>query len=453
MTHHTDSRSLRYYFLFIYLFLSISYFIFGTFKNEPYKIESDGKYYYQYLVSLFFDRDIDFSNNYRLPKYNWMLVEIDHYKLRDNLSPITGRPINIFTIGPAILWFPFFIFVYSIGLLVNELGFSIDMNPFGKYMQYSVMYSAVIYGTITLYLLYKFSIRYFSKLASCLAVWLILVTTSLYYYIIFEPSMSHLYDLFTYTLFLFLFWKCLQEDRFSLYPLCGLVGALHILVRTQNLVTILLFSLLLLLRLKEYKQPKLYFKLSAYISVLVIGLLPIPIINNYLYGSPFIIPQGNNFINLASPHILQVLFSLKNGLFSHHPLLLVGLIGYIVFILTYRQALEKRILLVILLAFLLQVYINSSVWDWWAGTSFGQRRLLSSLPLFTLGFAYLLERASLRYPVLYKRLYFPTVALLSILGLYLTMIHIFLWDSNQPHNIFKWMFHDAPILFFKNIAK
>ena len=53
------------YFFALFLFLTLSYFCFGTFKNWPYKIESDGKYYYQYLVSGYYDHDFDFSNNYR----------------------------------------------------------------------------------------------------------------------------------------------------------------------------------------------------------------------------------------------------------------------------------------------------------------------------------------------------------------------------------------------------
>jgi hypothetical protein len=46
----------------------------------------------------------------------------------------------------------------------------------------------------------------------------------------------------------------------------------------------------------------------------------------------------------------------------------------------------------------LQVYVNASVSDWWAGNAFGQRRLIDVLPFFALGGAALIQR--IKRPVL-----------------------------------------------------
>ena len=48
------------------IYLVVIFFSFGTNRNRSYKIESDGKYHYQYVISLYLDNDIDFTNNYRL---------------------------------------------------------------------------------------------------------------------------------------------------------------------------------------------------------------------------------------------------------------------------------------------------------------------------------------------------------------------------------------------------
>lgn len=447
------TKNSRAYFLILFAFLSLSYFSFGTYRNGSYKIESDGKYYYQFLVSGFYDGDFDFTNNYQTPKYDWMNAEIDIFQLKNIVSPKTGRPFNPFTIGPAILWFPFFLAAQVSANFLNLFGFQIDTNPWGKFFQYTIMYSAVVYTLITLYLLYRLLLRYFEENIAIYATWLILISTNLFYYTIFEVSMSHVYDLFTYVLFLSLFFESVKNPRLVLYIALAMAGALHILVRTQNVLTIILFSFLLFFipRMSQ-KSPPSVKQIGIYGIVLFMGLLPIPLINNYLFGSPFAIPQGNGFLNILNPKILLVLFSLKNGLFSHHPSLLLGLLGFIAFlksIIRIEGKNEAVILKAILIAFIFQVYINSTVPDWWGGHAFGQRRLISSFPLFAFGFAYLLQRILKLYP---KSSVFG-IRLFSIFGIYLTLIHVFLWDYEQPHNILAWMFYYAPLAILKVLTQ
>jgi hypothetical protein len=198
-------------------------------------------------------------------------------------------------------------------------------------------------------------------------------------------------------------------------------------------------------------------------------MLPVLLINNYLYGNPLAIPQGNQFLDLAHPQVLGLLFSQRNGLFSHHPVLVFGGIGFVAFLTSrvFNQAptpdqpgadstwglscnsaccpplSRKQGLLffgAMSVAFAFQVYINSTARDWWSGHSFGQRRLISSFPLFVFGLAYCADRLlafSLRW-------YALAVGVLSLSGMYLMFIHVFLWDYEQPHNILAWMFWYAP---------
>src|SRR5215813_9907406 len=151
--HHYNDTRVRL-FLLLTLFLSLSYFYFGTYRNWPYKIESDGKYYYQFLVSALMDMDFDFTNNYNADKYEWMRTPIDHYMWRKAINPKTGRPVNLFTIGLAILWSPFFVIASIFGKIINTFYSAIDMNPYGRYFQYTTMYSSVLYCITSLYLLY-----------------------------------------------------------------------------------------------------------------------------------------------------------------------------------------------------------------------------------------------------------------------------------------------------------
>lgn len=216
------------------------------------------------------------------------------------------------------------------------------------------------------------------------------------------------------------------------------------MVRTQNIITIALFSLLLIVCQRFYWREGLSLqRVGMYLVIFLFALTPLAFTNYYLFGHPFVIPQGAAFLQVTQPEIMNVLFSFRNGLFSHHPALLLGGVGFVVFLRYIFLGKERQTFLFFLtlfIAFALQTYINSIVLDWWAGDSFGQRRLISSFPLFAFGMAYLLQWAEATYP----KLVTYAVAYLSVLGLYVTVIHVFLWSYDQPHNIAIWMFYTAP---------
>jgi hypothetical protein len=190
---------------------------------------------------------------------------------------------------------------------------------------------------------------------------------------------------------------------------------------------------------------KLFFRYAVFGVTLAVGLLPILAVNTSLYGAPFTIPQGEGFVRWSDPQIIPLLFSAKNGFFSYHPIYLLGAVGF-TFSLFKREYDNMPIFFGIALIFIAQVYINSTVEDWWAGHSFGQRRLLFSLPLFVFGTSSLLDTFKKHLAGVYK--YFIPIFVFSgtVLWVYLMMIHVFLWDYNKPHNIYKWMFYYAPTI-------
>jgi len=95
-----------------------------------------------------------------------------------------------------------------------------------------------------------------------------------------------------------------------------------------------------------------------------------------------------------------VLFSFRHSLFISTPLLIFSIIGFtFLFKDTYtnnkkKEAYHNTIFLILLvLAFLSQLYINSIiVRDWWAGDSFGARRFAGLMFIFVLGFSYFLNK-------------------------------------------------------------
>src|SRR6476661_3662805 len=69
---------------------------------------SDEVKYLAYTQSLFFDKDLNFTNEY----LGWYMRNAKKYAFIGDLlkpEPVTGRPINEAPIGTGLLWLPFFV--------------------------------------------------------------------------------------------------------------------------------------------------------------------------------------------------------------------------------------------------------------------------------------------------------------------------------------------------------
>jgi hypothetical protein len=370
-----------------------------------------------------------------------MKLELDHYRLRDVRSPVTGRPVNYFTCGPAVLWAPFFNTARITGVLLNRSGLiTVDLYPWSNYYQYAVMYSAVLYVLCALFLLYLLMRPAAAAAPACMALALTLFATPLVYYTLLECSMSHAYDFFTLVLYLYLLNRWVHRGGYAAAVLTGLAAGLHVLVRTQNVLTVFLLSVPLVAMLRPFSRSTVL-RLVAYGAAWVAGCLPLLAVNYAVYGNCLTIPQGGGFLDPGHPHILEVLFSWRNGLFAMHPVLSAGFIGYLVLLIHQfkTRAAVRWYCLMLLVAFLVQVYVNSITSDWWAGHAFGQRRLLGFLPLFALGFAALAECARRLWHTPAVIAGWVITALFVTLNFYLLIVHVFFWNYENPHNIWQWI--------------
>lgn len=430
-----------------FLVLAAGYLSFGGYRNWPQKVESDGKYYYQFLISAWYDGDLDFANNYRASAPPWMTSPVDHYVFRNRVHPVTGRPTSVFTCGPALLWVPFFATAQLTRAVHDAIAPATwEPGPWSYFTQRWVMFAAVGYACLGLALLPRVTRALGWNPPSAAALLSVLFASPLAYYVVFEASMSHAYDFFSLSLVIWAVART-REPGFVGCALAGAVCALHVLVRTQNLVTVMLMAMAALPYWSINSRAKLA-RFGVFLLATVIGSLPLVLINLYLFAAPWVVPQtvsfGARFLDPWHPHLVEVLFSQRNGLFSHHPFLLLGLAGFVLLLWrAFSEARPERWLWAALgLAFLAQVYVNATVADWWAGHSFGQRRLVMMLPLFAFGFMELAQRLSTWRP---SRVVVPVVTGLAVTtGIYLTFIHVFLWDYDQPHNIWWWMFVEAP---------
>ena len=123
------------------------------------------------------------------------------------------------------------------------------------------------------------------------------------------------------------------------------------------------------------------FKKIKYASIGVILFFAIVSLQLIFYklatGSFFVysyVGEGFNFLN---PHIPEILFSFKKGLFLYTPIYLLAFAGCI-----YLWKKQRFMFWAWILFFLIITYVFSSWSNWWYGGSFSSRVYIEYIPLF-----------------------------------------------------------------------
>jgi len=291
--------------------------------------------------------------------------------LYPNESPLTHNTVNLWGVGTALGWLPF----YSAARLLFPRA-----SLLGPEMWWACGLGTVCYGLGGLTLLYLSLARRFSYWCAGAAALASLVCTPLLYYLSPDPFFSHA---FTFFLIAALVWLYTTRDlsRGRIWLAGGLLLGLGADTRPQMVAFVLLPMLL--------RRPSL--RQSALLAGgFLVAFLPQMIYWKATFGQWLVNPQASIYHGFfRAPAVWQVLFSPLHGLFWWHPLLLLAMGGLIW---TLRERTLRRIGLACLAAFAVQVVINASAIDWWAGSAFGARRFCDTLPLLAFGLCYAFSR-------------------------------------------------------------
>ena len=332
---------------------------------QPQRVASDGIFYFAPLRSLVVDFDLDFENEYRV-----LGAEPGYFQ-----RTATGRLPNNYSIGPALLWLPAYLLAHALGLagLYRPSGFG--------YPYFTAVATASAFGGFAgVVCVFRLLRSYFEERASLTATLLVWLATFHVWYMVFEPAMSHAFAMASVSGLLLLAQRELRGPRD--FFLAGAASGLVALVRWQNVVFVPA-AIALVLSKRERPSPR-ELVLGALGFVLVAA--PQLVYWRLLYGSFLLVPQGGEYVDLGSPRIEEVLFSSRHGLLSWAPVLWLAIAGLPRF-LRKAPALGGALAVSTLLA----LYVNASVFDWWAGASFGSRRFDGALAFFALGLAASIE--------------------------------------------------------------
>jgi hypothetical protein len=342
--------------------------------------------YFSYLRSMVFDHDLEFGNEYE-HFYQGDPQGLDGFKktFLERLEPRTGRHINFGPLGTALLWSPFYLLAHAGVLAARAFGASVAADGYSLPYVAAVSYASALYGFIGLLLVHDMLVRH-AGIAEPAATWTVAalwLATPVLYYLTLAPGFAHAASLFVVSLLVWLWLRARESDALGDWLLVGAAGGLAALVREQEGLFLVAPAVDVALRALESRRlgagaVRLAAMGGAAALVFTPQLFAYHAINGG-WGPSKLVARKMTF---TSPHFAGVLFDPGHGLYLWTPLLLVATLG-----LAVAARRRPRVVALLALAFLLQVWINGSVESWSQAGAFGARRFVSTTPVFAWGLA------------------------------------------------------------------
>ena len=150
-------------------------------------VHGDGVGYYAYLRAPLIQHNLRFEEDWRHANLGFVQPRVD---ARDQLAPnqytSTGYVNNLFTIGPAMLWAPFFLLAHATVVIADRFGANISADGFSLPYRVLVAFGSAFYGFCGLLLSYLLARKYVNASWALLATLDIWIGSSLPVYMYFK---------------------------------------------------------------------------------------------------------------------------------------------------------------------------------------------------------------------------------------------------------------------------
>ncbi|MBD78705.1 MAG: hypothetical protein CL840_07285 [Crocinitomicaceae bacterium] len=332
-------------------------------------LQADAKGYYAYLPAVLIYQDLNFGHFDAIEKEKYF----DENLFYDYRFYYEGNVVNKYFVGTAILQFPFFLMAHAYASISDDW----DADGFSKPYLVAINMGAIVYLILGLMFLLKALEPLYGSMALVSTVF-VLFATNLFYYVVVEPGMSHVYNFFLVSALVFFLFKNAHANRFQYLLLAGLCYGLIILVRPVNALILLAIPFLL----GGDKFSHLMSNARAFnrlipLVLLVVGVVSIQALIYYLQtGYLWVYSYGNEGFNWSKPQIFNALFSFKKGAFIYTPILLLGFPALLHYWKKDRFRFWGFIFFIVP-----TLYVLYSWWNWWYGGSFSQRVLIEYYPV------------------------------------------------------------------------
>ena len=363
----------------------------GDGRYRPVLARGDGHLLYLMARSTVLDGDWRFDND--LARFG------DPFRQRTTAAGRKGIPHPI---GPALVWAPLLAVAHAGAAVVNLFGAGIAMHGYTAWHQRIVFALSVVLACGAVLLGYRVAARWVGgRWGPTYAAVAVLLGTSLTYYATYMPSYGHAMDAFFSAAFLGAWALTLGRSDLRRFAVLGALLGAAALIRTQELALGVVLVVEIAARLIDAARAAPGARLAAAagwigrgavaLAVALVVLVPQLIEWQIVFGSWRGLPQGPGFTRWGDPLVAETLFSSRNGWLSTTPIAYAGVVG-----LGFLPRRARLIAAGFLAAVALQVYLDSIIFDWWAGASFGQRRLCNMTLPVVVGLAALLAAAARR---------------------------------------------------------
>lgn len=336
-------------------------------------LESDAKGYYAYLPAIFIYHDLNFTFFDHIEKEKYYNENLFY----DYRAFSSGAYISKYYAGTALAQMPFFLVAHFVSLAGNA-----DADGYSKPYMIAVNLAALFYLFLGLLYLKRTLASYQipEKITSIILIAAVF-GTNLFYYSISESGMSHVYSFAFISIFFFYARQFFTTFRPKYILLLSLLLGIIVLIRPVN--GLILFILPFAAGKAEVFREGIVsslkqIKYTAAGVILIFAIVSLQLIFYKLAtGSFFVysyIGEGFDFLN---PHIPEILFSFKKGLFLYTPLYLLAFAGCI-----YLWKKKRFMFRAWILFFLIITFVFSSWSNWWYGGSFSSRVYIEYIPLF-----------------------------------------------------------------------
>jgi hypothetical protein len=382
-------------------------------------IQWDIKSYYAYLPAAFIYQDLSLDFTREDPGFF-------HDKFWPLPTPTGGKCI-VTSMGMSFLYLPFFVMGHLYAWLTGA-----EMSGYSPPYAMFLVFSALFYLGLGLFVLRKILLRYFPDWVVALTLLSVVLGTNLLWYATHEAPMSHAYSFAMYAVFMWLTirWHDRPDAKTSIF--LGLLSGLIVLVRPTNIL-VLLFFIFYGIDSRVSLKERIRLLLQHYPLILIMALAAILVwVPQMLYwkkvaGQWLYFSYGeDSAFYFGNPQIIKGLFSYRKGWLLYTPLMALALAG-IYFLRRYARSFFWPVLIFTLL----NTYVVLSWWSWWYGGGFGLRAFIEAYAFLTVPLAALIYACG-SYGKRFRRWIIALILLLTLHGVFQTVQYYYLaihWDG------------------------
>lgn len=331
--------------------------------------------------------DLDFYDDYSAFAYEYYFVYLTE----------KGHFSNDWPMGSGVVWLPVYAMADVTARLLHKAGIKgrehhADDPPRTRLLPKpnSSAASEPLLAPTGQSGIYKLAITLLSALFSMTALWLglrmarvytgngpalaavfaVLLGTPVGFYTYSYAMMSHVNSMFAVGLVLWLWNRTRVERTLRDWAVLGALAGLMVMIRPQDGAFLGVFLVEVLLEPRKLTRGWFLGVLVAAVLALL-AFSPQMILWWKLYGNPLQLPKIEE-MHWLRPRLYETLFSQYHGVLSWSPVIALVPLGLV---LLWRR--DRVLALGLAFVIAMQVYLNAANEIWWAGGSFGNRRMVN----------------------------------------------------------------------------